>query len=58
MAGYVAGLVAGMKPLQAAVLGQAAAGLAVSSAESVSRKMSMRNVAHGASALKRRVREL
>jgi pseudouridine kinase len=58
VAGYVAGLVGGMKPLQAALLGQAAAGLAVSSAETVSRKMSMKNVTHSASALKRRVKEL
>ena len=58
VAGYVAGLVGGMKPLQAALLGQAAAGLAVSAAESVSRKMSMKNVTHTASALKRRVKEL
>jgi pseudouridine kinase len=56
--GYVAGLVGGMQPLQAALLGQAAAGLAVSSAESVSRKMSMKNLVQSASALKRRVKEL
>ncbi len=42
VAGYVAGLLGGMRVLQAALLGQAAAGLAVSAAESVSRKMSMR----------------
>jgi hypothetical protein len=47
-----------MKPLQAALLGQAAAGLAVSSAESVSRKMGMKNLTNIASALKRRVKEL
>jgi pseudouridine kinase len=58
VAGYVAGLVGGMKPLQAALLGQAAAGIAVSSAESVSRKMSLKNVTHNAAALKRRVKEL
>jgi pseudouridine kinase len=58
VAGYVAGLVGGMRPLQAALLGQAAAGLAVSSAESVSRKMSMKNLTHSASALKRRVKEI
>ena len=58
VAGYVAGLVGGMKPLAAALLGQAAAGLAVSSAESVSRKMSMKNLTQSASALKRRVKEL
>jgi pseudouridine kinase len=58
VAGFVAGLVGGMKPLQAALLGQAAAGLAVSSAESVSRKMGMKNLTNMASALKRRVKEL
>jgi pseudouridine kinase len=58
VAGYVAGLVGGMKPLQAALLGQAAAGLAVSSAESVSRKMGMKNLTNAAAALKRRVKEL
>jgi hypothetical protein len=40
------------------LLGQAAAGIAVSSAESVSRKMSLKNVTHNAAALKRRVKEL
>jgi hypothetical protein len=54
----VAGLIGGMKPLHAALLGQAAAGLAVSAAESVSRKMSMKNLTHSMSALKRRVKEL
>jgi pseudouridine kinase len=58
VAGYVAGLVGGMKPLQAALLGQAAAGLAVSSPESVSRKMSLKTLTNTASALKRRVKEL
>jgi sugar/nucleoside kinase (ribokinase family) len=58
VAGYVAGLVKGMKPLQAALLGQAAAGLAVSSAESVNRKMGMKNLTNTAAALKRRVKEL
>ncbi|WP_395018184.1 carbohydrate kinase family protein [Dongia sp.] len=58
VAGYVAGLVGGMKPLQAALLGQAAAGLAVSASESVSRKMSMKNLTSTAAALKRRVKEL
>ncbi len=58
VAGYVAGLVGGMRVLQAALLGQAAAGLAVSAAESVSRKMSMRNLTQNVSALKRRVKEL
>jgi pseudouridine kinase len=58
VAGYVAGLVAGMKPLQAAVLGQAAAGLAVSSAETVSRTMAMKNLTQSMSALKRRVKEI
>ena len=58
VAGYVAGLVAGMKPLQAALLGQAAAGLAVGSAETVSRTMAMRNLTQSASVLKRRVKEL
>ena len=47
-----------MKPLQAALLGQAAAGLAVSSAETVSRKMSLKNLTNAAAALKRRVKEL
>jgi len=58
VAGYVAGLVAGMKPLQAALLGQAAAGLAVSSVETVSRSMAMKNLTQSASALKRRVKEI
>jgi pseudouridine kinase len=58
VAGYVAGLVGGMKPLQAALLGQAAAGLTVSATETVSRTMSINNLAHSASALKRRVKEL
>jgi pseudouridine kinase len=58
VAGYVAGLVAGMKPLQAALLGQAAAGLAVGSAETVSRTMAMKNLTQSASVLKRRVKEL
>jgi pseudouridine kinase len=58
VAGYVAGLVGGMRVLQAALLGQGAAGLAVGSAESVSRKISMKNLWHKASALKRRVKEL
>jgi pseudouridine kinase len=58
VAGYVAGLVNGMPPLQAALLGQAAAGLTVSSTESVSRKMSMKNLTHSASALKRRMKEI
>jgi len=58
VAGYVAGLMGGMRPLHAALLGQAAAGLAVSSAESVSRKMSMKSLTQSASALKRRVKEL
>jgi pseudouridine kinase len=58
VAGYVAGLVGGMKPLQAALLGQAAAGLAVSSADSVSRTMAMKNLTQSASALKRRMKEL
>lgn len=58
VAGYIAGLVGGMRVLYAALLGQAAAGLAVSSAESVSRKMSMKNLTHSMSALKRRVKEL
>lgn len=58
VAGYVAGLVGGLKPLQAALLGQAAAGLAVGAAESVSRKMSLKNLTSTASALKRRVKEI
>lgn len=58
VAGYVAGLVGGMRPLHAALLGQAAAGLAVSAAQSVSRKMSMKNLTHSMPALKRRVKEL
>jgi len=58
VAGYVAGLVGGMRVLHAALLGQAAAGLAVGSAESVSRKMSMKNLTQSMSALKRRVKEL
>jgi pseudouridine kinase len=58
VAGYVAGLVGGMKPLNAALLGQAAAGLAVDSAETVSRKMSMKSLTHSASALKRRMKEI
>jgi pseudouridine kinase len=58
VAGYIAGLVGGMRPLQAALLGQAAAGLAVSSADSVSRKMSMKSLTHGMSALKKRLKEL
>ena len=58
VAGYVAGLVGGMRVLHAALLGQAAAGLAVSAAESVSRKMSMKNLTHSAAALKRRAKEL
>jgi pseudouridine kinase len=58
VAGYVAGLTGGTKPLQAALLGQAAAGLAVSSAETVSRNMGMKNLTQSASALKRRVKEI
>jgi pseudouridine kinase len=58
VAGYVAGLVGGMKPLNAALLGQAAAGLAVSSAETVSRTMAMKNLTQSASALKRRMKEI
>lgn len=58
VAGYVAGLVNGMPPLQSALLGQAAAGLTVSSTESVSRKMSMKNLTQSASALKRRMKEI
>jgi pseudouridine kinase len=58
VAGYVAGLVGGMRALHAALLGQAAAGLAVSSAESVSRKMSMKALTNCIPALKRRVKEL
>ena len=58
VAGYVAGLVGGMKPLNAALLGQAAAGLAVSSSETVSRTMAMKNLTQSASALKRRMREI
>jgi pseudouridine kinase len=58
VAGYVAGLVGAMGVLHAALLGQAAAGLAVSSAESVSRKMSMKTLTNSMSALKRRVKEL
>jgi pseudouridine kinase len=58
VAGYVAGLIGGMRPLQAALLGQAAAGLTVSSQESVSRKMSMKNLTQSMSALKRRAKEI
>ncbi|MDQ7247139.1 carbohydrate kinase family protein [Dongia sedimenti] len=58
VAGYVAGLLGGMRPLQAALLGQAAAGLTVGAAETVSRKMSMKNLTQSMSALKRRVKEL
>jgi pseudouridine kinase len=58
VAGYVAGLAAGMPPLQAALLGQAAAGLAVSSNETVSRRMAMKNLTQGMSALKRRMKEI
>jgi sugar/nucleoside kinase (ribokinase family) len=58
VAGYVAGLAGGMRTLHAALLGQAAAGLAVSSAESVSRKMSMKTLTDSMSALKRRAKEL
>lgn len=58
VAGYVAGLVGGMRVLQAAMLGQAAAGLAVGSTETVSRKMSMKSLTNSLSALKRRVKEL
>jgi pseudouridine kinase len=58
VAGYVAGLVNGMKPLQAALLGQAAAGLAVASLETVSRKMGMTALTHSLSALKKRVKEI
>ena len=58
VAGYVAGLVDGMRPLNAALLGQAAAGLAVSSSETVSRTMALNNLTRAASALKRRVKEI
>jgi len=58
VAGYVAGLVSGMRPLQAALLGQAAAGLAVSSTETVSRKMALPALTQTVSALKRRVKEI
>jgi pseudouridine kinase len=58
VAGYVAGLVNGMRPLQAALLGQAAAGLTVSSTETVSRKMSLQALTQSMSALKRRVKEI
>jgi len=57
VAGYVAGIVGGMRPLQAALLGQAAAGIAVAATETVSRAMSMRAVMQSASALKRRMKE-
>ena len=57
VAGYVAGLVGGMRPLQAALLGQAAAGLAVGTTETVSSKMGMQAAMHGVSALKRRMKE-
>jgi pseudouridine kinase len=58
VAGYVAGLVGGMRPPQAALLGQAAAGLAVGSLETVSRSMAMQNLARSLSALKRRMEEI
>ena len=58
VAGYVAGLVGGMRPLQAALLGQAAAGLAVSSLETVSRSMATKNLTQSMSALKRRLKEI
>ena len=58
VAGYVAGLAGGMRPLQAALLGQAAAGLAVSSAETVSRTMAMKNLTHSMGTLKKRAKEI
>jgi pseudouridine kinase len=58
VAGYVAGLVSGMRPQQAVLLGQAAAGLAVGSGETVSRSMALKNLTRSASALKRRMKEI
>jgi pseudouridine kinase len=58
VAGYVAGVLQGMTPLQAALLGQAAAGLAVGARETVSRSMAMDKLTRGLAALKRRVEEI
>jgi pseudouridine kinase len=57
VAGYVSGIVRGRTPLEAVLLGQAAAAFAVESAETVSARMDFAAVLKRAGTLKRRARE-